>query len=605
MIRNVAEMPGQTPRNLCRIFTVIFKPAAVLVLLLLALVTGSPPAQAQDADVWVQIEAQPDLAGAEDRARAYAALFPETNGFRLRSGWYAIVLGPFSPAEAERRLATLSSQRLIPTDSFIAFSRNLGDRFWPPEGAALPADPVSAEVAPEVATEPTVTLAKIPDETRAEARDSEVLLTEDQRKDLQTALQWFGFYEGGIDGAYGPGTRASMAAWQEAQGMLEPTGILTSRQRADLMASYADETAAFGFATLTDDEAGITLILPLGLVEFDHYEPPFVHFRSKDPQGPQIILISQPGDQAAFSGLYDVLQTLETVPMTGERSRDEARFRINGLSDTTSTTVFAELRGGLIKGWMLISTPGNEVRDGRILQAMESSFVTDSARALDPGMVPMGAETRAGLLSGLEVRKPRFSRSGFFIDAAGTVLTTAEAVNACGRITLDRGTEATVTLADSASGLALITPTTPLAPRAVAELQLAPERIGTEVMVAGYAYEDRLPAPVMTFGTLEDVTGLNGEAGVKRLAIETLAGDAGGPVLDATGAVIGMLLPAPADSARLLPAGVQFAASASEIARVLAPSGVTLLQSARRSALAPADLAEAGGGMTVLVSCWD
>jgi peptidoglycan hydrolase-like protein with peptidoglycan-binding domain/S1-C subfamily serine protease len=582
-------------------FTVIFRPVAVLALLLLALVPLAAPAQAQEANVWVQIEAQPDLVGAEDRARAYAAVFPETSGFRLRSGWYAIVLGPLSSAEAERRLVSLSSQRLIPGDSFITFQRDLGDRFWPPEGAALPADPVT----PEVVEEPTVTAAAIPDETRAEARDSEGLLSEEQRKDLQTALQWFGFYEGDIDGAYGPGTRNSMAAWQEAQGMLEPTGILTSRQRATLLASYADETSAFGFASVTDDEAGITLTLPLGLVEFDHYEPPFVHFRAKDGTGPQIVLISQPGDQAAFSGLYDILQTLETVPTTGERSRDEARFRIKGVNDTTSTTVYAELKGGLIKGWMLISTPGNDQRDGRILQAMEQSFTTDSARALDPGMVPMGTETRAGLLSGLEVRKPRFSRSGFFIDGSGTVLTTVDAVGACGRITLDRGTEAKVTLSDAASGLALVTPATPLAPRAVAELQLAPERIGTEVMVAGYSYEDRLPAPVMTFGTLEDVTGLNGEAGLKRLTIETLAGDVGGPVLDATGAVIGLLLPPPAGTARQLPAGVQFAASAAEIARVLAPAGVTPLQAARSTALAPADLAETGSGMTVLVSCWD
>ncbi len=590
----------------------IFKPAAVLVLLMLALLTSAPPAQAQEADVWVQIEAQPDLPGAEDRARAYAALFPETNGFRLRSGWYAIVLGPFTADEAEQRLASLAAQRLIPRDSFVAFPRDLGDRFWPPAGLAPVApDTVTPEIiaggeaAPLAPEAPAEIPAEIPDETRAEARDSEILLTEDQRKDLQTALQWFGFYEGGIDGAYGPGTRTSMAAWQTAQGMLEPTGILTSRQRAALLSAYADETAAFGFATVTDDEAGITLTLPLGLVEFDHYEPPFVHFRAKDGAGPQIVLISQPGDQAAFSGLYDILQTLESVPMTGERSRDEARFRINGVSDTASTTVYAELKGGLIKGWMLISAPGNDQRDGRILQAIEASFAPDSTRALDPGMVPMGAETRAGLLSGLEVRKPRFSRSGFFIDAGGTVLTTVDAVGACGRITLDRGTEATVTLSDAASGLALVTPASPLSPRAVAELQLAPERIGTEVMVAGYAYEDRLPAPVMTFGTLEDVTGLNGEAGLKRLAIETLTGDAGGPVLDATGAVIGMLLPAPADGARQLPAGVQFAAAASEIARVLAPSGVTPLQAARSAALAPADLAETGSGMTVLVSCWD
>ncbi|MDM7932380.1 serine protease [Tabrizicola sp.] len=583
----------------------IFKPVAVLALFLSAMLSFAPsaPVQAQDASVWLQIEAQPDLAGAEDRARAYASVFADTNGFRLRSGWYGIMLGPYPADEAALRLGSLKREGLIPGDSFIALSRDFGLQYWPPAGsaAAVP-DPVTPEIA--ALPEPAPLALASPDETRTEARDSEALLTADDRKALQTALQWFGLYRGAIDGAFGPGTRNSMSAWQAAQG-IDPTGILTSRQRAALLAAYGDDTAAFGFATVADQEAGITVTLPLGLVEFDHYEPPFVHFRPRNATAPRIILISQPGDQAAFYGLYDILQTLESVPMTGDRSRDERKFRIEGRSDTASTTAYGELRGGLIKGWMLISTPGNQDRDARILQAIEASFATDSTRALDPGMEPMGAEARAGLLSGLEVRKPRFSRSGFFVDASGTVLTTVDAVASCGRITLDRATEASVTLTDAASGLAILSPATPLSPRMIARLQLSAERVGTEVMVAGYSYEDRLPAPVMTFGTLEAVTGLNGETGLKRLAIETLAGDAGGPVLDATGAVIGMLLPAATSGPRQLPAGVQFAASAAEIARIIAPGGIAPLPASPGGALPPAELTETGSGMTVLVSCWD
>ncbi|MDX5350615.1 MAG: peptidoglycan-binding protein, partial [Paracoccaceae bacterium] len=475
-------------------------PFAALALLLsaLALVAVPRPATAQEASVWIQIEAQPTQAEAEDRARAYAALFPETAGFRLRSGWYGIVLGPFPEAEARQRLNRLVREGMIPRDSFIAFSRNLGAAFWPPEGSA------PAAVAPEITAEatPDPAPADLPDESRTEARDGEALLDEAQRKELQTALQWFGFYQGGIDGAFGPGTRGSMSAWQEAQG-LEPTGVLTTRQRRALLDAWRGETAAFGFAEVVEDEAGITVSLPLGLVEFDHYEPPFVHFRAKAEGGPRVILISQPGDQAAFYGLYDILQTLESVPMDGPRDRSERAFRIRGTSDSIDTTVQAEFTGGLIKGWMFISSPGNEARDARIIRQIEATFTPRDDKALDPGMVAMSAETRAGLLSGLEVRKPRLSRSGLFIDASGSVLTTREAVEGCDRVTIDRTTEATVALSDAASGLALLKPAAPLSPRNVAEFQLAPERPGTEIMVAGYPYEDRLPAPVMTFGTLE------------------------------------------------------------------------------------------------------
>lgn len=582
----------------------MFRPVALLALLLSVFLVARPQvAEAQDGTVWLQVEALPDLASATDRAQAYASLFPETAGFRLRSGWYGIALGPYPANEAALRLSALKREGQIPADSFIAYAKDFGDQFWPVDGAAAVAPaPGTPDVVAIAQPEPEP--AEAPDETRAEARDSEALLLPEDRKDLQTALQWFGYYASSIDGAFGPGTRNSMAAWQEAQG-LEPTGILTTRQRRTLMDAWKGELAAFGFSEVIEAESGITVSLPLGLVEFDHYEPPFVHYRAKADGAPRLLLISQPGDQAALYGLYDVLQTLESVPLDGARDRGDRSFRIRGTSATTDTTVFAELKGERIKGWMLISTPGNEARDARILQVLEQSFKPDGDSVLDPGMVAMDATTRAGLPSGLEVRKPKLSRTGFFISPEGAVLTTVEAVTACGRVTIDHATDASVTLSDTTSGLALLTPKSPLSPRAVAGFATSSIRPGSEITVPGYSYEDRLPAPTLTFGTLEDLTGLNGETGLNRLALQALPGDAGGAVLDGSGAVLGMLLPAAPQGGKQLPAGVVFALSGAEITRLLTPTGVIPLPATNTGALSPAALAETAVGMTALVSCWD
>jgi len=555
-------------------------------------------ASAQDDSTWVQVGALSDRAEAEDLARAFAGLFPETAGFELRSGFFAIVLGPYPPQEAQFRLDSLIRDGLIPPESFLAYSSDFGAAFWPLAGAAPREDPapVASDLPPELPPE-------LPQETEAEARASEALLDEEQRKALQIALQWFGHYDGAIDGAYGPGTRKSMAAWQAAAG-LDPTGTLTSGQRASLLAGYEADIAAFGFQTVTDAKAGITATLPLGLVEFDHYEPPFAHYRAKDDSGPALVLISQPGDQLALAGLYDLLQSLETVPLEGERSLDDKGFRITAHSSTVSTTVAAKLDGGLIKGWMLIAPPGDDQRDGRIIQTLEASFVTDSPEALDPGLVALDEGTRDGLMAGLEVRRPRLSRSGFFVDAAGSVLTTLEAVQGCDRITLDRDTEASVALTDAASGLALLQPASPLSPMAVAEFQPGTRRPGSEIAVAGYPYEDRLPAPAVSFGTLEELTGLAGEKDVMRLSVLAQPGDAGGPVLDATGAVIGMLLPVATDAGPSLPAEVRFALSTAEITRLIAPAGVVPVARDSASTLNPTLLVEQARAMTVLVSCW-
>ena len=582
-----------------------------MILGLVAFFGSAPVSQAQE-QAWLQIEAHPDLAVAQDRARAYESLFLDVTGFATGRGWYLIALGPQAPEAAAGRLIDLKRQGQIPQDSFISDGANHGQRFWPqgalpePAPTVTPLDTTAAvDPLPEVTPlpEPEPLPVSDPDETSRQARASEEALNRDDRRALQTALQWFGFYTSAIDGAFGPGTRNSMADWQAANGF-ETTGVLTTRQRATLVANFQADQAEFGFQTVSEPEAGVEITLPLALVGFDHYEPPFVHFAEKNGSGLRIMLISQPGDQASLSGLYDILQTLEVVPPEGERSRDERSFTINARSATVQSYAYAETARGQVKGFLAIWNPADAARMDRILPAMKASFRSSGDVALDPGLVPMGDEVRRGLLSGLEVRKPRFSRSGFYVDAGGMVLTTAEAVAQCGRITLDRETEATVTLIDAASGAALLRPATPLSPAAFANLAPTPPRIGAEVAVAGYSYEDALPAPVLTFGALEDIKGLNGEPDLRRLTVPVLPGDAGGPVMNDAGSVIGLLLSS-ASGARKLPEGVAFALGAEGVSALLTGAGVVPTTAIGTAPLTPDALSKQALGMTVLVSCWD
>lgn len=573
-----------------------------------AMTTG---AQAQQT-AWIQIEAHPSLRTAENRARAFAGELDDVNGFTLGSGWYGIALGPFTEQAAQQVLSRLRAQGRIPRDSYLTDSASYRRQFYPVGASALSAPAQSEPQAPSSAEEPqSQETAQAPepepqpepvDESPAEARRSERQLTAPEREDLQVALRWAGYYDAAIDGAFGRGTRGSMAQWQRANGY-EATGVLTTRQRSELIAQYNAVLDGLDMRRMTDSEAGVEMTMPMGVVALEKYEYPFAHYSSTDPElGARVLLISQEGDRSTLHGLYDIMQTLEVVPLDGPRDRDADSFSLTGRNDDIVSVTRASLRGGEIKGFTLVWPTGDEERRSRVLDEMQDSF-TRVAGVLDPA-AGSDADQEIDLVAGLEVRKPKMSRSGFYVNESGMVVTTAEAVQACSRITIDHDYEAELVTADTGSGVALLRPATSLAPMSVAAFRSDVPRLQSEVAVSGYSFEGVLSAPTMTYGTLADLHGLGGEDRVKRLALNHMPGDAGGPVLDTGGSVLGMLLPRE-QGERQLPEEVSFATDAAAIRSVLQQAGLSARAQDSTRSVDPVELNKLAAGMTVLVSCWD
>jgi S1-C subfamily serine protease len=584
---------------------------ALLMIAVMGLVMVLPgPSRAQEA-VFIQVESHSTLGETERRARAYAQIVENVNAFRAQTGLYAIALGPYAPPDAQRLLQELLSRGLVPRDSFVVNTAPFVNQVFPVGANALaqPAQPLAAESAEEVAEEVVATIEAevaepvVPEETVQEARQSEAQLDRPAREALQIALEWFGFYNSGIDGAFGPGTRNGMAAWQEARG-LEATGVLTTRQRAQLLGEYQGELAALGMETVRDERAGIEIDLPLAMVEFASHNFPFAQYDPINDSGVQILLISQPGDRNTLFGLYEIMQTLEIVPLEGERERQGDRFVLTGRSDTLRSHTEARLIGTAVKGFTLVWPPERDDQIARVLPMMQQSF-TALDGALDPGAIPEGVGEDVDMVSGLEVRQPEMVRSGFFIDAQGSVLTTTEAVaGQCARILINEAYPASVAYSDDALGIAVLRPEQRLAPLAFAEMAAAPGRLRSDIAVAGFPFEGALSSASMAFGTLADLQGINGEDTVQRLDVATEMSEAGGPVLDSTGTVLGMVLPG-MSSGRALPEGVTLALRADKLGEVLAAAGVAPTISARSEAMNRERLARLGADMTVTVSCWN
>jgi peptidoglycan hydrolase-like protein with peptidoglycan-binding domain len=541
---------------------------------------------------WVQIEARPTEAQAVARAQDYALRLANVNGFALPSGWYAIALGPYDRFTAEQELRRLRLEGAVPSDSFISDGRGFGRRIYGDGIVVLPE---------QVAMPPAQTLVPA-EESLADSRDAERLLSPDERAEIQEALLWEGFYASVIDGAFGPGTRRAMSDWQVARGY-EPTGVLSTEQRRELLDGYREVLSGIGMTRVFDEAAGIEIELPMSLVAFSHHEAPFAHYDPMDDSGVRVLLISQSGDEGTLAGLYDIMQTLEIIPLEGPRERRPTSFTITGTNAETVSTTYAELANGAIKGFTLVWPAGDEKRRTRALEAMRASF-TPTAAVL-PDLPLADAEQGADLLSGLRIRTPERMRSGFFVSADGKVVTSSEAVASCERVTLGDNVDAQVTASDEGLGLALLSPVRSLVPVGFARLQSGTPRLQSDVAVAGFPYGDALSQPTLTYGQLSDLRGLSGEEQVRRLSLSAEAGDTGGPVFDATGSVLGVLLPRDTDATRQLPPDVSFATDSGALATFLSENGVNPAASDAVDPVAPEDIATLAADMTVRVSCWN
>ena len=578
----------------------------------MALVAGASAAQDMR---WIQIEAQPSLLEAETRARIYAQEFPDTQAHSIGSGWYAITLGPLPEDEADLRMSQLRARAAIPRDSFLATGANYRQRIYPigPAPAAVTAaQTFEAEVIQEEATQVSVVETAesaapeqaspeqsitVPDETLSEARESEGLLSPDEKMDLQRYLQWAGYYNSTIDASFGRGTRRSMAAWQTDNGH-EDTGVLTTAQREKLRAQYFAIFAGLGLETHRDLEAGISIDLPKEVVAFDAYAAPLAHFKSQDASSPaQIFLISAAGNRGDLAAIYGVLPTLSIVPMNIEKSLNKDRFVITGEGTSTRAFITASHKGGEIKGFGLIWPNQNEEQFDRLVAHMRKSFETFPG-TLGPSLSVAINDPETEF--GVAIRKPAFVKSAVFVSDQGHAMTDTSNLENCSALTIG-GTYDAEIIARSETGAGLLSPKSEFNPISYAKLGNA-VRKGDKTFLSSYPYGGRLGLASVTQATVMETTDLSGNAEKFRLDFLAEPGDLGGAVLDQSGNLTGILVSRD-DTGRVLPNNVNFAAATDALASMMQSAGLRL-RTGKTNRLDDVALIASAQNILTPIECW-
>lgn len=560
-------------------------------------------------DRWVQIEAQPSLLEAEARAREYASQFNDVQAFSIGSGWYAIAIGPFGEDTARLLLNDLLSAGQIPRDSFLSTGTNYRQKIWPTglsnSVTTLPPAPQVADPVPEITpeAEPTIAIVEttdpepsVPDETPRQARASEQALSRDQRKDLQIMLQWAGYYNSTIDGAFGRGTRSAMAAWQADQGF-EPTGILTTQQRQILADQYNAVLKDLGLASVINQEAGIAIDMPLAKVAFDTYAAPLAHYASKTSGREHVFLISQAGNQDDLAALFEVIQTLSLVPRDANAKLSGNSFEITGTLNDAETYVTATLARGEIKGFGIVWPNANPEQITRLFDRMRTSF-TPVDGTLSPALAQnVGADM--DLVYGLDIRRPLMMRSGVYISQDGTLLTAAEGLDLCRSFVIEGEVDAQL-VEPNTNGLAILQPSAKIAPPATARLATQSIAIGQDLFLTSYPYGGRLNAPTVTLGSVADLRGLDNDTAKMRLELPANQNDIGGPVFDAFGGLHGILV-SPNASGRILPNDTQVAINLGALSVDLGLAKAPATQ----NELKEDELVAALSASTALIECWE
>jgi S1-C subfamily serine protease len=199
--------------------------------------------------------------------------------------------------------------------------------------------------------------------------------------------------------------------------------------------------------------------------------------------------------------------------------------------------------------------------------------------------------------------------SGFFVTAAGHILTNAHVVEGCTRISLAGGSTLTVLDIDLGSDLALLkkggtSVTAPLMLR-----QGRGVRLADNVVVAGFPLSGLLSSGLnVTTGAVSALAGPGDDRRLIQITAPVQPGNSGGPLLDSSGNVVGVVV-SKLDALEVasitgdIPQNVNFAISLGTLQAFLDSNDVDYQTRASSSPRSNADVAELAKAATVQIQC--
>ena len=197
--------------------------------------------------------------------------------------------------------------------------------------------------------------------------------------------------------------------------------------------------------------------------------------------------------------------------------------------------------------------------------------------------------------------------TGFFVSGTGYLVTNFHVVDGCSAIKTQTGA-LTVVGHDERNDLAVLKAAQPVAQFAV--LSGGPVRIGQFAMVVGYPLRGLLSSGAnVTTGNVSALAGPNDDTRLLQITAPVQPGNSGGPLLDQSGNVIGVVV-SKLDTLKIaratgdIPQNINFAIKGTLVRSFLEAHGVEFSTATSTAKVDPSMIAEQASKTTVVVECW-
>lgn len=566
---------------------------------------------------WIQVETLPSIVRAKEATNRFSTILTENvNIFSLDDGWYAVSLGPYDSSGAFEILNNKLDAKLISPDSFVTDGKNYGEKVWT-AGSFDMADleKLSNNASAEYDQNYSFDLNKdILDPTESnnllfssleelepleKAQFFESKLSDFYKKAVQSALFAEGVYDSEIDGQYGPGTRKAITEWQ-IKNAYEATGFLTISEQSELIKNYLKPLLENGLKVEKNILAGIKIPLPNIFKKTAKINPPIITYEAEPDSKIKVFLISQHGDEYDLKILFSAMQDLEIIPSGGKKVLFRNSFELSGKNNEFESFFTAVSSNNKVKGFGLQWPVEEDYIAKRLLVKMRLEFESI------PGALRerRGANDDQNLNEylGFELRRPKYSRSGLFIDEEAKIITQSSGLSDCPSITVNGIYKYKIVAENKDLDLTLLAPQQVLKPLGVIEYTTTMPKIGEQVALSSFPYQGKLNRATLTEGTIRELEDLGGDKRKFRISIPVNPGDSGGGLFDLSGNFIGLHLAEP--TSKNLDA--QIAIKAPEITKFLREVGLSEVKRSYRAE--PLDLRQIdsiANRVTALISCWE